>query len=56
MGGTPPYTNDALPIYGSIPGLDNLILAIAFSIASAVGLETMKIIANDGNFMGYKDF
>lgn len=59
-GGTPPYTDDGLPVYGLVPDLDNLILAVAFkgafSIAPAVGLETVKIIANNGNFIKYKDF
>lgn len=59
-GGIPPYTDDGLPIYGPIFGLDNLIIAVGFkgpfSIAPAVGLETARIIAHDGNFMKYKDF
>lgn len=59
-GGMPPYTDDGLPIYGPIFGLDNLIIAVGFkgpfSIAPAVALETVKIIANNGDFMKYKDF
>lgn len=59
-GGMPPYTDDGLPAYGLVPDLDNLILAVAFkgafSIAPAVGLETAKIIAHNGNFMKYKDY
>jgi len=58
--GTPPYTDDGLPVYGLVPDLDNLILAVAFkgafSCAPAVGLETAKIIARNGNFMKYKDY
>jgi sarcosine oxidase subunit beta len=59
-GGTPPYTDDGLPVYGLVPNLDNLILSVAFkgafSIAPAVGLKTAKIIAHDGDFIKYKNF